>query len=280
MKIRKLSDAYWTGKINWTADASVKGLEGQLLTKGEVIEIPAKDGGGLAVRFNEVRWNGKYTQPIIRLANRPTLQALVDQFEREEEVKAAAQRAQDAELNALPESAFIEGLDVDAGKAFYRKNEDRWLTVVGYKRMKVWNNFEDEWTWDHVAGCRPATEAEKAAAIERSGASEARKTAAAELKTLADEIRKTGEKPSEMNATEGDRVNIGEGQSIYGGGSWFVVGPVWTWFVQNNGADGDDWSFNNVRTGGAGAIGWRVLTTPDLASRIRSLAAAAKVPDA
>lgn len=52
----------------------------------------------------------------------------------------------------------------------------------------------------------------------------------------------------------------------YGGGSWLVVEPDkrHVWYVQNNGADGDDWGSNNVQTGGAGALGWRASLTEEL----------------
>jgi len=44
------------------------------------------------------------------------------------------------------------------------------------------------------------------------------------------------------------------------------------WYIQNNGGDGDDWSVNNVLTGGAGAIGWRVAYEQELAERLARLA--------
>ncbi|NCU21821.1 hypothetical protein EOM89_14215 [Candidatus Falkowbacteria bacterium] len=39
---------------------------------------------------------------------------------------------------------------------------------------------------------------------------------------------------------------------------------------ENNGRDGDDWSYNNVRTGGAGAIGWRRPYDPAVAEQLRA----------
>ena len=47
------------------------------------------------------------------------------------------------------------------------------------------------------------------------------------------------------------------GHNIYGGGTQYVVTRAYIWQIQNNGMDGDDWSQNNIRTGGAGAIGYR-----------------------
>lgn len=49
---------------------------------------------------------------------------------------------------------------------------------------------------------------------------------------------------------------------IYGGGEWFIIQPNAIWRVINNGADGDDWSLNNICTGGAGAIGLKFEKTP------------------
>ncbi|MBK7814503.1 MAG: hypothetical protein IPJ52_09450 [Rhodocyclaceae bacterium] len=40
--------------------------------------------------------------------------------------------------------------------------------------------------------------------------------------------------------------------------------------AQNNGMDGDNWSANNVRTGGAGAIGWRMPRTDEAETILRN----------
>ena len=60
-------------------------------------------------------------------------------------------------------------------------------------------------------------------------------------------------------------------ENAWGGGEWWVIQKEWIWHVQNNGFDGDDWSRNNVETGGAGAIGVRVPYSEELADKIRSL---------
>lgn len=49
-----------------------------------------------------------------------------------------------------------------------------------------------------------------------------------------------------------------QGANIYGCGSWLHVFGEDLFFVQNNGADGDDWSRNNYDTGGAGAICYKI----------------------
>ena len=43
------------------------------------------------------------------------------------------------------------------------------------------------------------------------------------------------------------------------------------WHVVNNGGDGDCWANNNIRTGGAGAIGRRYPATPERIAFLRSL---------
>lgn len=45
---------------------------------------------------------------------------------------------------------------------------------------------------------------------------------------------------------------------IYGAGQRIVINGSFVWILRNNGADGDDWSLNNIRTGGAGAIGHKM----------------------
>ena len=53
----------------------------------------------------------------------------------------------------------------------------------------------------------------------------------------------------------------GKGFNIYGGGAQYVITAEYIWHVRNNGMDGDDWSRNNIHTGGAGAIGTRFEKT-------------------
>jgi hypothetical protein len=86
------------------------------------------------------------------------------------------------------------------------------------------------------------------------------------LAAIKADIKARGERPDGSNVPEGVRVH--DTQNLYGGGDWFVVGSDWIWYVQNNGMDGDDWAVNNVRTGGAGAIGWRVPYDPELAAKL------------
>lgn len=63
----------------------------------------------------------------------------------------------------------------------------------------------------------------------------------------------------------GEQIWIDKTSLGYGGGTWVVIEPGenYFWYVKNNGADGDDWSRNNVLTGGAGAIGYRLPMTDE-----------------
>jgi len=119
------------------------------------------------------------------------------------------------------------------------------------------------------ARCREATEEESAPLRERERKREERSAAKQRLKDLAREIQDNGEVPEGMHAPDG--VVLFDTQNCYGGGSWFVIEDEHIWYVRNNGADGDDWSHNNVRTGGAGGIGWRVQRTDELARQLHEL---------
>ena len=122
-----------------------------------------------------------------------------------------------------------------------------------------------------ITGDRTVAGQREAAKRRREAPAEVRKRAIAQrVKEISAEIRKTGEKPEGTYSPEGDRLF--DTQDIYGGGDWFVAGPEYLWYVQNNGMDGDNWSLNNVRTGGAGAIGYRVPATSPLTAELRGLA--------
>lgn len=85
----------------------------------------------------------------------------------------------------------------------------------------------------------------------------------------------------EKMTVKGERIDDPlDPPNIHGGGRWFVLQPEkgWIWMITNNGSDGDDWTQNNVATGGAGAIGVRVPYSESLAQEIRSLIRGDKCP--
>lgn len=74
-----------------------------------------------------------------------------------------------------------------------------------------------------------------------------------------------GDKPHQPWGGE-EYERPGRGFTIYGGGECYIVTPdqaAQVWKLRNNGSDGDDWGRNNVRTGGAGAIGYLYPATPE-----------------
>jgi len=127
----------------------------------------------------------------------------------------------------------------------------------------------DESGYLYSAVCREATAEEAAPLIQAERRTVELKAAKGQLAELAKRVQATGERPTETQIVDGERLF--DTQDVYGGGSWWVVQSEAIWYVQNNGADGDNWSSNNVRTGGAGAIGWRVARIEDLVTSLYGL---------
>ena len=160
-----------------------------------------------------------------------------------------------------------------------RKDEPEWLTVLSASRRYVREDglsigVGDDRGYIYSATCRPATAEEIAPLLSAEQAATAQVDTTRKLTALHVGIMTHGEiaDPAAGQLTpEGSTIPLGAGQDIYGGGRWFVLGPDWIWAVANNGMDGDDWSLNNVRTGGAGAIGRCVRTTSELVGQIRRL---------
>jgi hypothetical protein len=105
---------------------------------------------------------------------------------------------------------------------------------------------------------------------------EARSIANAKRSLLRDVFQWCGEYPDpgkKSLSLDGERFDDPQNpQIIYGGGEWYVLQEKEKmWHVQNNGMDGDDWSRNNIRTGGAGAIGRMLPYNEKIAGMIRDL---------
>jgi hypothetical protein len=60
-------------------------------------------------------------------------------------------------------------------------------------------------------------------------------------------------------------------RNIYGSGQWFVIEKDRVLHIINNGMDGDDWSVNNIRTGGAGAIGFEIPKTDEVVNALKRI---------
>ena len=171
-------------------------------------------------------------------------------------------------------SGWTEGQVVKASPKTVDEHglETPYLTVVSssehyYREDGLCFGVGDDRGYVYGAICRPATDEEAAPLREREQRAAEKRAAQGRIKEIAAEIMDRGERPEGMNAPEGDRLF--DTQNIYGGGEWFVVGREEIWYVRNNGMDGDDWSHNNVLTGGAGAIGWRIAADEALAAELR-----------
>lgn len=151
--------------------------------------------------------------------------------------------------------------------------------------QRAWRDRWEDWDDNHYARLRPAQESEIARHKEAMAilkVQEERQAAALRSKKALRGIFREIAEPENYQRVcdddrgfrlEGDVVNIGEGQTIYGGGEWFVITEDKVWAVRGNGHDGDDWSYNNVQTGGAGAIGYAVAKTDELVARIKAAVA-------
>jgi hypothetical protein len=86
------------------------------------------------------------------------------------------------------------------------------------------------------------------------------------LSAIAAYIKSHGERPAAPCVADGEMLN--SSFTLYGGGAAFVVGTDHIWHLTGNGADGDDWSRNNVS---GGSIGYRIPIDSAIADELRHL---------
>jgi len=127
----------------------------------------------------------------------------------------------------------------------------------------------DDSGYIYSAKCRPATDEESKSLRNKIEKNKKIRKAKLRLEEIKNNIRKNGEIPKGSNILDG--IRMFDTQNIYGGGDWFVLSKDSLWYVQNNGMDGDDWSHNNIKTGGAGAIGWKIKLDEKLISELKEL---------
>lgn len=150
-----------------------------------------------------------------------------------------------------------------------------WLCVVRAKQVYCSEDgmsfgVGDESGYLYTAWCREATQEETAPYIAKMEAEQIRRQKLARVNAIADMIRKEGERPEHSENNARGEI-LFDTFNAHGSGTRFVIGDG-IWFVENNGMDGDNWDVNNVVTGGAGAIGWRIPMDEKLADELRSLA--------
>jgi hypothetical protein len=149
------------------------------------------------------------------------------------------------------------------GKEFFVHSEDACCYGLMPDDQRVrWCSYRDA-TPEEVA----TLEAAEKAKADAKAATKARKE---EIASIGAKIRAEGEWPEKWQIPEGETLL--DTMDVYGGGEAYIVGDAWIWHIRNNGMDGDDWSQNNIRTGGAGAIGWRIPYDADMAAVLRRLA--------
>jgi hypothetical protein len=105
---------------------------------------------------------------------------------------------------------------------------------------------------------------------------EERKQLRQELKGLLATVNKALEKKQRIQETDyspqGEEIQHPlNPRNIYGSGQWFVIEKDRVLHIINNGMDGDDWSVNNIRTGGAGAIGFEIPKTDEVVNALKRI---------
>lgn len=164
---------------------------------------------------------------------------------------------------------------IKSGKKHLQEGWPEYITVIKttknfYREDGMSFGVGEDRGYMYTYHCREATDQEAATKRAEDLAHKSKQDALKRLQEIGKYIQTNGKYPPAWADPKGERYMLDETGLLYGGGSWFIVqGPV-VWFVRNNGADGDDWSHNNVRTGGAGAIGWFVLNN-DIALEIAAL---------
>ncbi len=243
--------------------------------------------GGPIIKGNKVRY--RYPEKAIEHEDCERAAAFVARKEGEKKADGEKKRAEREARRAIEKAEAPYALEGGSGygchgwdvgqtmrmsKSAQEKGYPEYVTVVRagkqYFRedgLSFWVGADQGYTY--WADCREATPEEIAPVKARIEAAEAVKTAKAEVEAIKKRIQAEGERPEGDNIPEGARLF--NTQTIYGGGDWFVVGPEWIWYVRNNGGDGDSWVNNNVRTGGAGAIGWRVPYSRNIAGDLYRL---------
>lgn len=172
--------------------------------------------------------------------------------------------------------SYLPGQIIEAPKYLQEEGIKYLYVVKASERYFKYDGLSfgvgDESGYVYTAHCRKATTEEATSLIEKKKKAEERKAVQNELAEIKTQIQETGERPEEDVTLNGEIIcEENKHLVVSGGGTWFVIEENAIWFVQNNGGDGDDWSYNNICTGGAGAIGWKVPYNTELANRLRKI---------
>lgn len=197
----------------------------------------------------------------------------------EKETKAAEEKRKALTEKLRQEAPYNIGRGEGYGGHPYNvgdviKHKDNYLVVVRsssryFSQDGMSFGVGDDRGHYYTAACREATEEEAAPLKAKEAQKVQRLKAAQRLKEITHMIIEKGTQPEGKNSVVGDLYF--DDFNIYGSGKKFVVQSDKIWYIQNNGMDGDDWSYNNIRTGGAGAIGWYIPYDESLVKELNEL---------
>jgi hypothetical protein len=157
-----------------------------------------------------------------------------------------------------------------------RSDLPRWVYVLSageryYREDGMSFGVGEDSGYIYLAKVRPATDEEAAPHVAREKAKIAKKEAQQRLSTIFNDVFKRGSSEG-VNDIKGRDIHLDTPSAVmHGAGQWFVISGKKVMAVRNNGADGDDWSLNNYRTSGAGAIA-RWVEDDGLANEVEALA--------
>jgi hypothetical protein len=183
--------------------------------------------------------------------------ALITFFEEKESEIADKERGapqkQDKRPNRKPGYCYTCGGEVEPG--------DGYLVDVYDEKMNDYDGgFVTKVKHSDPKVCEAAKEAKKIRTQKAKTQADARQNLEKLCEKSEHYVSGKGHKP------QGETIDISDSRlQISGGGVWVVIEPGEKnfWYVRNNGSDGADWSLNNVSTGGAGAIGYRLPYTEE-----------------
>lgn len=165
------------------------------------------------------------------------------------------------------ESHYISGGEDPTGKYDGDFREEWVLRGHGGKEVENANDFLIDLGYFGDKGKADREEKRAALAVENQKREEAKQ---AKVEVNAYFESEPFEKPAVVEKfTVGTFHFPREGFSIGGSGQGFSIQENALWQIVNNGMDGDDWSLNNYKTGGAGAIAKRYQYNERIVGLIR-----------
>lgn len=179
-----------------------------------------------------------------------------------------------SELKRLNFSGPTRSSQPNVGKVVYESRSNRNLLEIVYvgraeritDGMSFGFNFDDGYSW--TAWAVPATGQKKQDFEQREKARDDKNQAIRGAQELGRLIKRDGVQPTDHPRITEERLAIlNKDHILYGGGSWFhIEGSSRIWYIENHGADGDDWGHNNI---GGRYRGWYIPYDPEVADNIK-----------